>query len=42
LYLGSDAYFGVVRALSDAIGPEETTPKATVVAKRITCKSDLK
>ena len=28
---------GLVRMLSDAIGPEELTPRATVVAKRVTC-----
>ena len=38
LFRGNDAYFGVVRMLSDAIGPEETTPKATVVAKRVKCR----
>jgi hypothetical protein len=33
-----DAFFGVIKMLSDAIGPEALTPKATVVAKRVNCK----
>lgn len=41
LYRSHDAYFGIVRMLSDAIGPEETTPKATVVAKRVECKVSM-
>ena len=31
-------FFGVIKMLSDAIGPEGFTPKATVVAKRVNCK----
>jgi hypothetical protein len=31
-------YFGVVQALSDAIGPIETVPKATVTAWQIECE----
>ena len=42
MYQGSDAYFGLIRALSDAIGPEATIPKATVVGRRIACKPDAK
>ena len=38
LFRGSDAFFGIIRMLSDVIGPEATTPKATVVAKRVECK----
>ena len=38
LYKSHDAYFGIARMLSDAIRPEETTPKAIVVAKRVKCK----
>ena len=37
LFRGNDAFFGIIRMLSDAIGPEATTPKATVVAKRVEC-----
>lgn len=39
LYPGNEAYsyYGIIRMLSDAIGPEESTPKATVVAKRVEC-----
>lgn len=38
LYKSHDGYFGIVRMLSDAVGPEATTPKATVVAKRVECQ----
>ena len=34
----SPSFWGVVQALSDAVGPIETVPKATVVAWRIDCK----
>jgi hypothetical protein len=33
------AFFGVIKMLSDAIGPEDSTPKAVVVAKRVNCKA---
>ena len=32
------AFFGIIKMLSDAIGPETSTAKAIVVAKRVTCK----
>ena len=39
LFKGTDSYFGIIRALSDAIAPEAQTPKATVVAKQVRCKA---
>jgi len=41
LYKSHDGYFGIVRMLSDYMGPEATTPKATVVAKRVECEDGL-
>jgi hypothetical protein len=41
LFRSHYGYFGVVRMLSDAIGPEATTPKATVVARSVECKDGL-
>ena len=41
LYKSHDGYFGIVRMLSDYMGPEATTPKATVVAKRVECEAGL-
>lgn len=42
LYHGSDAHYGLVRAVSDARGPEATTPQATVVAKQVACGSTVR
>jgi hypothetical protein len=39
LFAGAGSHFGVIRMLSDAIAPEAFTPKATVVANRVKCKS---
>jgi hypothetical protein len=41
LYKSHDGYFGIVRMLSDRIGPEATTSKATVVARRVECEDGL-
>ena len=39
MFAGAGSHFGVIRMLSDAIAPEALTPKATVVANRVKCKS---
>jgi hypothetical protein len=39
LFKGTGSYFGIIRALSDAIAPEALTPKATVVANQVQCKA---